>query len=163
MLCLCFCCYPHTVSGPLLILPAVICLSLFLTVSAHPVILPTHSRWLKSAAQKMCASSVIPFQHTLATRRLSSSCRGRCGTRLWRVFFPALGGFNGTYSLADRFHWCSSVGSFPPRPHISHNRRSVICSRSFEPGYPLRCCLSLHSPSISGSRAPCGPGSPSSR
>ena len=30
---------------------------------AHLIILPTHSCWLKSGAQKTCASSVIPSQH----------------------------------------------------------------------------------------------------
>ena len=74
---------------------------------------------------------------------------------------PALGGFNGTFSLADWFRRCPCGGSFPPGPHASHNRRSVTCSRAFEPEFSLQCCLSLFPSCYTGFLAPCGPSSSS--
>ena len=47
----------------------------------------------------------------------------------------------GVSTTLDRFHRCSSGGTFPPGPHASHNRRSVICSRAFEPGSSSLCSL----------------------
>ena len=70
------CCERYTHKTPLLTLPAVICLSLLLHLSlVHRVILPTHSRWLKSRLAKQTSSDrhlSISYQHGSGARRLAA-------------------------------------------------------------------------------------------
>ena len=66
-------CERYTHKTPLLTLPAVICLSLLLHLSlVHPVILPTHSRWLKSRQTSSDRHLSLSCQHGSGARRLAA-------------------------------------------------------------------------------------------